>query len=435
MAERVSVQVQQDLARDGRWFEISAFPIRRGGLAVFARDITARTLAETALRRADRRKDEFLATLAHELRNPLAPIRSALQLLRRSAGSVDAQPLHAMMERQVDHMVRLVDDLLEVARITEGKIALQRAPLDLADVIVRAVETSRTAIDAGGHELVIHLPPEPLPVHGDAVRLAQVFANLLNNAAKYTESGGRVEVLARTEGDAVAVHVRDNGVGIRADMLPHVFDLFTQADDAGRHSQGGLGIGLTLVRSLVEMHGGTVEAHSEGMMAGSEFVVRLPRAPATAGDEAKPPGATTATATAERTPPAAPACDDAPRRVLVVDDNADAAEGVALVLQFLGVEVKVVNDGAAALAALDAFRPHLVLLDLGMPGLDGYDVARWIRQRDCYADTRIVALTGWGDTAERARTLEAGFDGHLVKPVDITALQVLLGRTEAPAVP
>jgi PAS domain S-box-containing protein len=420
MAERVSVQVERDVARDGGWFEISAFPIRRGGLAVFGRDITARRMAQTALLRADRRKDEFLATLAHELRNPLAPIRSALQLLRRPGSTLDAEPLYAMMERQVDHIVRLVDDLLEVARITEGKIELRRAPLDLADVIGRAVETCRTQIEAAGHVLVLDLPPTPLPVHADAVRLSQVFANLLNNAAKYTESGGRIEVGARLDGDTIVATVSDNGVGIRGEMLPHVFDLFTQADDAGRHSQGGLGIGLTLVRSLVEMHGGTVEAHSEGMMAGSRFVVRLERMPVPA--DSAPASSAVAAEPAPPLSPAAPA-----RRVLVVDDNADAAEGVALVLQFLGVQTHVVNDGAAALAALDGFRPHLVLLDLGMPGLDGYDVARWMRQRESHAGTRIVALTGWGDGAERARTLEAGFDAHLVKPVDIAALQALLG--------
>ncbi len=427
MAARVSVQVPHDVARDGRWFEISAFPIRRGGLAVFGRDITARKLAQAALLRADRRKDEFLATLAHELRNPLAPIRSALQLLRRPGSTLDAEPLYAMMERQVDHIVRLVDDLLEVARITEGKIELRRMPLDLADVIARAVETCRTQIEAAGHVLVLDLPPSPLPVHADAVRLSQVFANLLNNAAKYTESGGRIEVGARLDGDTIEATVSDNGVGIRAEMLPHVFDLFTQADDAGRHSQGGLGIGLTLVRSLVEMHGGTVEAHSEGMMAGSRFVVRLARVPVSA-DEAAPQSPAVAAEPAPALSPAAPA-----RRVLVVDDNADAAEGVALVLQFLGMQTHVVNDGAAALSALDSFRPHLVLLDLGMPGLDGYDVARWMRQRDSHAGTRIVALTGWGDAAERARTLESGFDAHLVKPVDIAALEALLGRSEAPA--
>ena len=426
MATRVSVKVEHDVARDGRWFEISAFPIRRGGLAVFGRDITARRMAQAALLRADRRKDEFLATLAHELRNPLAPIRSALQLLRRPGSTLDAASLYAMMERQVDHIVRLVDDLLEVARITEGKIELRRAPLDLADVIARAVETCRTQIEAAGHVLVLDLPQSPLPVHADAVRLSQVFANLLNNAAKYTESGGRIEVGARLDGDTIETTVSDNGVGIRAEMLPHVFDLFTQADDAGRHSQGGLGIGLTLVRSLVEMHGGTVQAHSEGMMAGSRFIVRLARVPVPA-DTAPSPSAVAAEP-APALSPAAPA-----RRVLVVDDNADAAEGVALVLQFLGVQTHVVNDGAAALAALDSFRPHLVLLDLGMPGLDGYDVARWIRQRDSHAGTRIVALTGWGDSAERARTMEAGFDAHLVKPVDFAALQALLGRGETPA--
>jgi PAS domain S-box-containing protein len=416
MVQRVAVQVEHDWARAGRWLEISAFPIRRGGLALFGRDITARKQAESALLRADRRKDEFLATLAHELRNPLAPIRSALQLLRRTGGATtEAEPLHAMMERQVDHIVRLVDDLLEVARITEGKIELRRTPVDLADVIARAVETSRTLIDAAGHELVLQLPAAPLPIYGDTVRLAQVFGNLLNNAAKYTDAGGRIDVAARLHGDRVVASVRDNGVGIRPEMLPHVFELFTQVDDAGRHAQGGLGIGLTLVRSLVEMHGGSIEARSEGPGTGCEFVVALPCLAA---------GAAADVPAREPAPPA-PA-KRPPQRVLVVDDNPDAADAVGLVLQYLGVESKVVNDGSAALAVFDTFRPDLVLLDLGMPGLDGYDVARWMRERPGHGPVRIVALTGWGDASERARTLKAGFDGHLVKPVDIDALQALL---------
>jgi CheY-like chemotaxis protein len=332
---------------------------------------------------------------------------------------VDAEPLHAMMERQVDHIVRLVDDLLEVARITEGKIELRRVPLDLADVIARAVETSRTLIDAAGHELVLQLPAAALPVHGDPVRLAQVFANLLNNAAKYTDAGGRIDVAVGVDGDRVVACVRDNGVGIRAEMLPHVFELFTQVDEAGRHAQGGLGIGLTLVRSLVEMHGGTVEVRSEGPNRGCEVAVTLPRAAASVAVSGAQPACEAEAAAPAHTPRPA-------RRVMVVDDNADAADGVALVLQFLGVQAHVVHDGAAALAAFDTFRPDLVLLDLGMPGLDGYDVARWMREREGHGPVRIVALTGWGDAAERARTLQAGFDGHLVKPVAIDALQALL---------
>jgi len=363
---------------------------------------------------ADQRKDEFLATLAHELRNPLAPIRNAVQILRLSNGSAPAAgPLSEMMERQVGQMVRLVDDLLEVSRITRGKIELRKARVALAAVIEAAVETSRPLIESSHHELSVELPPQPLYLDADATRLAQVFANLLNNAAKYTDPGGRIALEAVREGDAVTVGVRDNGMGIVASALRSVFDMFVQADHGRDRVQGGLGVGLTLVRRLVEMHGGSVQARSEGAGKGSEFLVRLPLAAGLDSEAATP--------VRGKVEPV-----KAPPRVLVVDDNRDAAESLGLLLQMLGADVAVVNDGGAALQAVAARRPLAVFLDLGMPGMDGYEVARRIRQRPDGDELTLVALTGWGQERDRRRTREAGFDHHLIKPADLSALQVLL---------
>ncbi|WP_292456034.1 ATP-binding protein [Methylibium sp.] len=325
-------------------------------------DIDELRNAQQALQAADRRKDEFLATLAHELRNPLAPLRNAVHILQITHAPETAGRVHAMMQRQIDHMVRLVDDLLEVSRITGGKIDLRRAPVQLAEVLRGAVETSRPLIEAADLRLEQHIGEESMLLDADAVRLAQVFANLLNNAAKYTDAGGRIELAARRENDQALVTVRDTGIGIAADMLPRVFDLFTQIDrDRGR-SQGGLGIGLSLVKSLVGMHGGSVEAASAGPGHGAEFTVRLPLAPA--GLQAEAANADSAAAT-----PSA-------QRVLVVDDNVDAADSLGVLLEFMGASVKVVHDGPAALAAVQTHRPGVVLLDIGMPGMDGYEVAR-----------------------------------------------------------
>ncbi len=375
-------------------------------------------------READRRKDEFLAILAHELRNPLAPIRNSLHILRLGArNDPTAERVTEMMERQVNHMVRLVDDLMEVSRITRGKIELRKEPVEVAAVVRSAVETSRPLIEAAGHQLTVAVPPEPLTLEGDPVRLAQVFANLLNNAAKYTEDGGRICLTVRREGgDAIAVSVRDTGIGISADMLPRVFELFTQVDRSTRRAQGGLGIGLTLVKSLVEMHGGSVEARSDGRGKGSEFVVRLPLAAA--------PRRAGAPAPEEEGPSAVLVL----RRVLVVDDNRDAAESLAMLLKLLGSEVHVAYDGPGALEALRTYRPSVVLLDIGMPGMDGHEVARRIRRQPELQDVTLIALTGWGQEEDRRRSQEAGFDYHLIKPVDVGALETLLSSLEVGAV-
>jgi signal transduction histidine kinase/ActR/RegA family two-component response regulator len=364
-----------------------------------------------ALQNADRRKDEFLATLAHELRNPLAPVRNSLHILRL-AGAEDATVarVRAVMERQVDHLVRLVDDLMEVSRITRGKIELRRERTDLARVLRTAIETSQPLLDAAGHELAVELPPGPLPLDADPVRLAQVFSNLFNNAAKYAERPGHIHVRATREDGQVAVSVRDEGIGIEPGMLAHVFEMFTQVDGTHRRSQGGLGIGLTLVRSLVQLHGGTVAAHSDGIGRGSEFTVRLPLATAAL-----------AQVPAREQAPAPPV----PLRVLVVDDNRDAADSLGVLLGFLGYSVEVAHDGAAALRVVERFHPALVLLDLGMPEMDGYEVARRLRAQPRWRDLVLVALTGWGQEEDRQRSREAGFDHHLVKPTDLDALQQL----------
>ncbi len=365
---------------------------------------------------ADRRKDEFLATLAHELRNPLAPLRNALHLLRLAGNNetVLAQ-VRDMMDRQLHHLVRLVDDLLDVSRITRGKIELRRQRLDLADVVRGAVETSRPLIEAGRHDLSVRLPSERVEVDGDLTRLTQVLANLLNNSSKYTPEAGRIELSARREAGDAVVRVRDTGIGIPAEMLPHIFDLFAQVDRHIDRAQGGLGIGLTLVRSLVEMHGGTVQAHSDGPGQGSEFVVRLPLAPR----DAPPPAA--------ETPAGRHGAGAAPRRrVLVVDDNEDSARTLGMLLQFMGHEVRVVHDGAAALEVAPQFAPEIVLCDIGLPGMDGYQLARRLRELPALSGAVLVAQTGWGQEEDRRRSQEAGFSHHLVKPIDPDALNELL---------
>lgn len=375
--------------------------------------LAERARAEESLALADQRKDEFLATLGHELRNPLAPLLTALQLLKRAniqepiVGRVSA-----VMERQLNHLTRLVEDLLEVSRITRGLIEVQREPLDLAFVVHSAIETARPALDSARHQLSVELPTEPITVCGDAVRLTQVLANLLTNAAKYTNPGGHIWIEVRREGDRATVSVRDNGIGIAADQLGSVFDMFTQVDRSSRQAQGGLGIGLTLVRSLVVMHGGRVEARSEGLGKGSEFVVELP-AVAVAGRVLASDGSKTA----HKLPR---------RRILVVDDNCDAAESLGELLTALGATVCVVHSGREALDALDSFGPDSVLLDIGMPDMDGYEVARKIRSTDEHSDVLLIAVTGWGQEHDERRSLAAGFDHHLVKPPDIDKLRELL---------
>ncbi len=369
-----------------------------------------------ALRDADRRKDEFLATLAHELRNPLAPIRNALQILGMPAADRAAQQrARAIIDRQIHQMVRLVDDLLDVSRITRGKIELRLERVELSAVVGMAVETSRPLLEASGHQLTVQLPATKLHLQADATRLAQVVSNLLNNSAKYMEKGGRVWLSVAREGANVVVRVKDTGIGIPAEMLPRVFDMFTQADHSVTRAQGGLGIGLTLVRRLVEMHGGTVEAHSDGPGKGSEFVVRLPLvgevAPA-GGADGKPQQS------AERGPSTC--------RILVVDDNRDSAESLGALLQLLGHDIHLAYDGQTALEAARSLRPQVVVLDIGMPGMSGYEVARRLRQQAEFRTLPLVALTGWGQEEDRRRSEEAGFNYHVVKPVDLDVLGKLL---------
>jgi PAS domain S-box-containing protein len=390
------------------------------GLATVSRNITDRKQMEDALREADRRKDEFLAVLAHELRNPLAPIRNSLHILRLTCQQDPAaERVGEMMERQVNHLVRLVDDLMEVSRITRGKIELRTEPVEVAAVIRSAVETSRPVIEAAGHQLALAIPPEPLTLEGDPVRLAQVFANLLNNSAKYTRPGGQILLSVRQDSNEAVISVRDTGVGISAVMLPRVFDMFMQVDRHADRAQGGLGIGLTLVKSLVELHGGSITAHSEGPGRGSEFVVRLPLA--AVERRVQDP--------VKSSPPAVLG----PRRVLVVDDNCDAAQSLGMLLKVLGADVRVVYNGPDALEALASYKPDLVLLDIGMPGMDGHEVARRIRQRPEFQDVTLIALTGWGQEEDRRRSQTAGFDYHLIKPADMSALQTLLVTLEGDA--
>ncbi|MFY9627925.1 MAG: PAS domain S-box protein [Methylocystis sp.] len=386
-------------------------------IQVVARDITERRQAEEALREADRRKDEFLATLAHELRNPLAPIRNAVYVLKKTdvgdpEGRERARSLLPMMERQVDHLVRLVDDLLEVARITSGKIQLRKQHLDLSSVIHQAIETSYPLLQAGEHETNVSLGDERLVVEGDPVRLTQVFANLLNNAAKYTSPQGRIEISMARDGGEAIVSVRDNGIGISDEMLPRIFDLFTQSSRAVPHTKGGMGVGLALVRNLVEMHGGSVEGRSDGPGHGSEFLVRLPLA--------------VATAPAKALEEAAAPSIRASRRILVVDNEKDVADGLAMLLQVMGANVRVAYDGASALAAVADFKPHLAFVDIGMPGMDGYETARRIRMLPEGGGVVLIALSGWGQDDDRQRAQEAGFDRHCVKPIKFTVLEELL---------
>jgi two-component system CheB/CheR fusion protein len=405
-----------------RWFMTRAVPVRdRFGQIVswfgVTTDIHDQKEMQEHLQEMDRRKDEFLATLAHELRNPLAPIRNSLQFLRLSHGDQEASEQAAeIIDRQVNHLVRLVDDLLEVSRITRGKIELRKEPVDISSVVSSAIETSRPLIEAARHRLDVSLPSQPLMLEADAVRVSQVISNLLNNAAKYTEPGGQIRLAARADAGDVVISVSDTGIGIPPEMLPKVFDMFTQVDRSLTRSQGGLGIGLTLSRSLVEMHGGRIEARSAGAGRGSEFIVRLPRArPQRAPDDvedlecgsnngSKPTG----------------------RRILVVDDNIDSAESLGLWLNLMGHEVRLVHEGLASVEAARAFKPQVVVLDIGLPDIDGYEVAHRLREDPAFSRVLLIALTGYGQDEDRQRCLDAGFDEHLIKPVDPAALEALL---------
>ena len=370
------------------------------------------------LQEQDQRKDEFLATLAHELRNPLAPIRNGLQIMRLAKVDPDkTEQIRSMMERQVGQMVHLIDDLLDLSRISRGKIDLRKERIELASVIAQAIETSRPSIDQAGHELFIEVPPGPIYVDADLTRLTQVFSNLLNNAAKFTERGGRVQLAVQLMGLDAVVSVTDNGIGIPTHMLPHVFEMFTQVEGNLGRSRGGLGIGLSIVQRLVQMHGGSVEARSDGPGKGSEFVVRLPVALSLAlnqpADEANPVRPT------------------ARLRILVADDNLDAAESLAMLLTLEGNETRTAHDGLEALDVAATFRPDVMLLDIGMPKLNGYDVCRRIRQQAWGKGIVVIALTGWGQEEDKRQSLAAGVDAHLVKPVDLAALEKLLTGVNA----
>ena len=374
-----------------------------------------------ALQDADRRKNEFLAILAHELRNPLAPIRNAAQILRVKAPPIpELQWAREVIERQVLQMTRLVDDLLDVSRITKGKIELRKERLSLATLVSSAVEASRPLIKKWGHQLTISIPADPIYLDVDPTRMAQVLLNLLNNAAKYTEQGGRIALTGELEGDDVVIRVSDNGVGIPAEMLPCIFDMFTQVDRSLERAQGGLGIGLTLVQLLTEMHGGTAMARSAGTGLGSEFVLRLPAAPQrVAGRENV------------AVPHEGPLAIDPALRVLVVDDNQDSAESLGILLRHAGCEVRTAHDGLEAVGAASVFRPDAAILDIGLPGLNGYDAARQIR-KELGAGVTLIAVTGWGQDEDRRRSKEAGFDHHLTKPVELNALHELLALVHRP---
>lgn len=414
------------VARDGveRPIDDNASPIRNedgrfAGVVLTFRDVTERTRLESELRRiadelieADKRKNEFLAMLAHELRSPLAPISNALQALRRSRPDAGDQPATRMMERQLDQMVRLVDDLLDVSRITRGKIELRRMPVELVSATNDAAEAIRPFCESMEHRLTVTLPPQPVYVDADPARLAQVIGNLLNNACKFTDRGGRISLaVERDRGDAV-ISVKDDGIGIAPEQLPHVFELFVQAHSSAGRAESGIGIGLALVKNLVEMHGGAVSGSSAGLGRGSEFVVRLPiiEAPVPARQENR-----------------AAAQAGSRRRILVVDDNHDSALSMAALLEIDGHDTRTAADGPEALKIAEAWQPDALVLDIGLPGLSGYEVARQIRGQPWGKRMTLIALTGWGQEEKRRKSYDAGFDGHLVKPANYDSIVALLG--------
>jgi CheY-like chemotaxis protein len=393
------------------------------GVLAVNTDITERKRAEEMLRQyaadlseADHRKNEFLAMLAHELRNPLAPIRNALQMLRLTSGNgKTVQSTTEMMERQVGQMVRLVDDLLDVSRISRGKIELRKERVELASVVHHAVEACRLAIECANHDLTITLPPQPIYLSGDPTRLAQVMGNLLNNACKFTDNGGRISLTVEREGEQAVIRVRDSGIGIAADQLPRIFDMFMQVDTSLERAVSGLGIGLTLVKNLVEMHDGTLEVNSEGLGQGSEFVVRLPALVETA--KLPPPEPTVSEPTTTTA-----------RRILIVDDNRDSAESLAMLLKMTGHETHTAYDGLEAVNTAMTFMPDVIFMDIGLPNLNGYEACRKIREQPWGKDMVLIALTGWGQEEDRQKSRDAGFNGHLVKPVEHAALMKLLAE-------
>ncbi len=424
-----STRFVQEAKSLNRWFDVYA--TRLGGVgsdlvAVLFSDITQRLLAEQDMRRlneelaqANRRKTEFLATLAHELRNPLAPLSNGLHLMRMAGAKPELlEKTRQMMERQIQHMVHLVDDLLDVARISTGKVELRRQRIDLKDVVATAVETSASLVDAGGHRLNVEVPSQPLPMDADPTRIAQVVSNLLNNAAKYTPEGGRISLKVRVEDQQAVLSVTDTGIGIAPEAIDKVFEMFAQVPSSTGKPQGGLGIGLSLVQSLVALHGGTVSAASPGAGQGSTFTVRLPLAAATESS--------TRTHMQTSTP------KPGQLQVLVVDDNTDAAESLGVLLDIEGHAAHIAHSGAEALQVAQAQALDVVFLDIGLPDMTGYDVAKRMRMLPGMQKTLLVALTGWGTQDDRQRTRDAGFDKHLTKPAELTAVEELL-RTAAQA--
>jgi PAS domain S-box-containing protein len=420
----IEVRFRNFRTHEARWMAYKVLAIndsdgRRIAFATVSQDITERRRLEDNLRKlaadlseVDRRKNEFLATLAHELRNPLAPLHNMLEFLKRADADAEARAKAvATMQRQLSQLVRLVDDLLDLNRITHDRLELRRRPLEIGSVIEQAIESCRPLAESAGHEVRTSMPSEPIHVHADEARLTQVLANLVNNSCKYTNPGGKIAVTAKRDGDDVVITVSDNGIGIPPERLGDIFDMFMQVDLSAERSQGGLGIGLTLVKRLVEMHGGAVEAKSAGEGQGSEFVVRLPTmsetqamsAPQTAAEE----GVT-------------------PRRILVVDDNMDAAASLVMLLRMAGHETYMAHDGRAAIEAVEKHRPEVVFLDIGLPSLNGYEVCRRIRRQPWGSDIVLIALTGWGQEKDLHESRKAGFDTHLVKPVDYAALMALL---------
>jgi len=417
------------LRRDG---EVVANVYQENGHRVLQcniRDITERKATLLALRQseeklrvADRTKDEFLATLAHELRNPLAPVRNSLELLKWESNNPELlKQARETMERQIGHMVRLIDDLMDVSRISSNKLELKKERIELASIIHHAEEACQPYLERDKHEFVLNLPTEPIHLHGDPTRLAQVIGNLLTNACKYSEPGGNIALNVERQEAEVKISIKDTGIGIPSEMLNKVFDMFTQIDKSLERSDGGLGIGLSLVKRLVELHGGTVTANSEGLGHGSEFTVLLPCE-----------SQQTRIEPFVQTPAVAPAKSSS-RRILVVDDNRDSATTLALLLKMTGDETKTAFDGMEAIATAEKFQPDAILLDIGLPKMNGHDTCSAIRSQAWGKDMLIIALTGWGQEEDRRKTADAGFDNHLVKPVDFMALNKLLSESKSNA--
>jgi PAS domain S-box-containing protein len=421
--EEIETRIRNVATADSRWVMLNVFPIRDTegqtvGLAVMGRDITERKNAERELTEAARRKDEFLATLAHELRNPLAPISNALQVWPRVAQEpAQLERIRQMMERQVQQLKHLIDDLLDVSRISQGKIQLRRESLDLASVLESAIESVRPAIDEAGHTITVHYPDTPVVIEGDRGRLNQIFGNLIHNSAKYSEAGGLIEVSVQLREPSVEVTVRDSGIGIPREMLAKIFEPFTQIQSSRGKAQGGIGIGLALVKNLVSLHGGAIEAHSEGLGKGSHFIVRLPLTVSTV----KSVGNGAISESAHETPAHAVT----PHRVLIVDDERSSADTLAMMLETLGQETQVAYNGQSALSIARSFQPEIVFSDIAMPGMDGFQLARELHAATKTTPT-LVAVTGYGQEQDRRRTHEAGFQFHLVKPASLGDLREVL---------